>query len=236
MEDIDTENFDLNLNLKTPKLINLYRFFFAVLGWFTLIVSQIFRLQTYSSTITSVFEIIFGSYRYFTMQTNLFVVLWLTFALIWRNDPENLSKIMGIIKGGITLYITVTFIVFAVVLSPYYQPTGIEAFLNLMTHYLLPLAFIGDWILTENNDYEWRFIPFWFVYPILYLCFAVINGLTTGNYLYPFLDLGGLGETVFIVNVIVLVFFFTFLFSSYILIAKKILPFSKYSKSTEDDN
>ncbi len=222
--------------MSRPKVITIYRFFFALLGWFTLLLSEFLRIQNFATNTSSLFDLLFGSYRFFTMQTNLFVVLWLTFALIWRNDPEHLSKIMGIIKGGITLYITVTFIVFAVVLSPYYQPTGIEAFLNLMTHYLLPLAFIGDWILTENNDYEWRFIPFWFVYPILYLCFAVIHGLTTGSYLYPFLDLGGLGVAVFTINVIILVVFFTFLSSSYILIAKKILPLSKYSKSAEDDN
>ena len=149
-------------------------------------------------------------------------------AIFWSSDPVKMKKLMGKLKGAITLYITVTFLVFAVVLSPLYHPPGLEGVLNLMFHYIIPAGFIIDWFITEGNNYQWSFIPYWFCYPISYLIFALIHGGTTGDYLYPFLNLDVLGFDGLTIRVILLIAFFTGLSSLYITVSRRFFPIKQY--------
>jgi hypothetical protein len=161
-------------------------------------------------------------YKYYTMQTNLFVAIWLTIALIFNYKPDKLKKIKGVIKGGITIYITITFIVFAIMLSSLYNPTEtIERFTNIATHYIIPIAFLLDWVFTEKTiNYKWLNLVFWIIYPILYLVLAIIHGTITGDYLYPFLDVVDLGYGYFFLSVLILLAAFIFLGILLILVNK----------------
>ncbi len=149
----------------------------------------------------------FNGFKSFTMQTNLIVTIWFTLAILWHNKPQYLDKISGSLKGAFTLYITITFIFFAILLSPIYRSTGFAAFSNLIFHYITPIAFIIDWILTETKiRYQWSQLLYWIIYPIGYIVFAFLHGTFTGSYLYYFLDiseLGILGYTLFISILIV---------------------------------
>jgi hypothetical protein len=190
----------------------IYRIYFAVFIWSTILTGLL---------LGGVVSFI-GSLKYYTMQTNLMVAIWFTLAIIWHNNPKALQKISGKIKGAVTLYITVTFLVFAIVLSPLYHPTGFAFFSNLVLHYIAPIAFIIDWILTETEvKYEWKFLLYWFIYPICYLCFAITFGTFTGDYLYPFLDITALGVPFFILCLAVLVGLFVALSSVFVAINRK---------------
>ena len=130
------------------------------------------------------------------MQTNLFVSVWLTLAIIWYNKPEALKKISGLLKGAVTVYITITLIFFAILLAPFYTPpAGWPAFSNLVVHYITPIAFIVDWILTENKlRYKWKFLLYWIlIYPVCFLAFVFIHGTFTGDYIYYFFNINNLG-------------------------------------------
>ncbi|MHA2048933.1 MAG: Pr6Pr family membrane protein [Promethearchaeota archaeon] len=177
------------------KAILIYRIIFAALSWFTFITSAI----NYSITSGELLPW-FNGFKSFTMQTNLMVTIWLTLAIIWHNKPDTLEKIMGPLKGAFTLYISITFLFFAVLLSWMYQPTGFAAFTNLILHYITPIAFIIDWVLTENEKrYKWKYLLYWIIYPIGYLVFAFIHGTFTGNYLYYFLDASVFGILILVV-------------------------------------
>ncbi|MFW9895947.1 MAG: Pr6Pr family membrane protein [Candidatus Thorarchaeota archaeon] len=173
----------------------IYRIIFAGLSWFTLIASAIYYSISYG-----VFLPWFNQYKSFTMQTNLMITIWLTLAIIWHKKPETLNKITGPLKGALTLYITITFLFFAVFLSFLYTPTGFAAYTNLIFHYILPIAFIIDWVLTENKiKYRWNYLLYWIIYPIGYVVFVFIHGAFTGDYLYYFLDISALGILAFAV-------------------------------------
>ncbi|MFX0001035.1 MAG: Pr6Pr family membrane protein [Candidatus Hodarchaeota archaeon] len=177
-----------NFTLSTKNLL-LYRIIFTGLSWFTIITSWIIG----SITSGDPFSWLVG-FKYYTMQTNLMVTIWFTLAIVWYNKPESLAKISGPIKGAFTFYISTTFVFFAILLQIFYLPTGWAAFSNLILHYITPIAFITDWVLTENNvKYEWKYLPYWTIYPIGYLIFALILGTFTGDYLYPFLDISTRG-------------------------------------------
>lgn len=130
---------------------------------------------------------------YFTYQSNALVLIWLFLALLWRNDSEKLEKICGPIRGAITVYISVTFIVYGIILAPLSNPTGIDVYLNLIHHYITPFVFIVDFFITERKRYRWVYVLPWIVYPHLYLIFSFIFGHITGDYIYPFLNYPKLG-------------------------------------------
>jgi hypothetical protein len=215
-------------NKRSISYLLAYRIALAILGAITLLVSHFLSSTNPDNASMNFITTNLRIYRYFTMQTNLLVVIWLILSIIWSSDPKKMKKLMGKLKGAITLYITFTFLVFAVVLSPLYHPSGLEGVLNLMLHYIVPVGFIIDWLITEGNNYQWSFIPYWFCYPIGYLIFALIHGGTTGDYLYPFLNLDVLGFDGLIIRVILLIAFFTGLSCMYITISRRYFPIKQY--------
>ncbi|MBN1328152.1 MAG: Pr6Pr family membrane protein [Candidatus Heimdallarchaeota archaeon] len=131
-----------------------------------------------------------GMYKYYTMQTNLFVAIWFIFSIAFHNKQFYQDKIKGLFKGAVTLYISITFIVFAIALSWTYHPTGFDAFTNIIIHYIIPIAFIIDWFISEIDiRYKWKYLLFWLIYPLCYLVLSVVHGSITGNYLYYFFDI-----------------------------------------------
>jgi hypothetical protein len=127
-------------------------------------------------------------------------------AIIFHFKEARLAKIKGTVKGGITIYILITFIVFAIMLSNVYMPIDpLSQFTNIATHYIIPLAFLMDWFLTEHTkQYQWTYLGYWLIYPLLYLVFLVSHGLLTQDYLYYFLDINELGVGWFFLVVVIL--------------------------------
>ena len=205
-----------------------YRIILALLGCSTLLISHILSSTSPTNVSLTLIERNVRIYRYFTNQTNLMVIIWLAFAIIWSSDPNKMQKLKGRLKGAITLYISVTFIIFAIVLSPLYHPTGIEGIINLNLHYIIPVAFIIDWFITEGNNYQWKHILYWLIYPICYLVFALIHGATTGDYIYPFLNPEALGTSGLVISIAALIIFFIGLSCAYITVSRRLLPLKQF--------
>jgi hypothetical protein len=175
---------------QSSKTVLIYRIIFAGLSWFTFIAG----IVNYGLFYGPFYEW-FNNFRAFTIQTNFMVVIWYTLAILWYNKPESLGRITGLLKGAFTVYISITFIFFAILLAPFYHPTGWAAFSNIVFHYIAPIAFIVDWILTENKSrYKWKYLLYWTcIYPVCYLVFVFIHGALTGSYIYYFFDINALG-------------------------------------------
>jgi hypothetical protein len=196
------------------KYILIYRIICTALSWFTIITGWFINAIISGDPLSWVI-----GFRYYTMQTNLMVTIWFTLAIFWYNKPESLEKIMGPLKGAFTLYITTTFVFFAILLQAGYQPTGWAAFSNLILHYITPILFIFDWILTENKlRYKWSYIPYWIIYPIGYLIFSLLHGIFTGDYIYPFLDIISIGFVGYLIIMCLLLGLGIFFACCYILI------------------
>lgn len=206
-----------NLTLSNKNLL-IYRVIFAALSWFTFIAGAVIYAFTYGPILEW-----FNRFKTFSIQSNFLVSIWFTLAILWHNKPESLKKISGPLKGAFTMYITITFVVFAILLSPFYpQPTGWYAFSNFVLHYVTPIAFIVDWVLTETKvKYKWNYLPYWVLYPICYIIFAVIHGTFTGSYIYYFLDINILGILGFIMSISILIVFGIALGCLYIVINRK---------------
>lgn len=179
----------------------IYRIIILALTLFTLITGWVISAVSSGNPF-----IWLNGFKYYTVQTNIMVSIWLILAIVWYKKPASLKKIMGLLKGALTLYITTTFVFFAILLQIFYQPTGFAAFSNIVLHYAVPIAFIVDWALTETDlRYKWIYLPYWTIYPVCYLLFSFIHGTITGDYIYPFLDISRWGILGYTINVSLIV-------------------------------
>ncbi|MET7835453.1 Pr6Pr family membrane protein [Micromonospora sediminicola] len=141
-----------------------------------------------------------GLLPYFTIQSNVAVGVFAGYAA-WcalRDRPEPPS----VLKGAVTLYITITGTVYHLVLAnpaspfamvqPHREPG--EWWGNQFLHTVVPLLAVADWALFDRRGrLRPRYAAWWLVFPLAYLGFALVRGLVVHRYPYPFLDAGQLG-------------------------------------------
>ena len=141
-----------------------------------------------------------GLLPYFTIQSNVAVGVLAGYAgwCAARGRPEPPS----VLKGAVTLYITITGTVYHLVLAnpaspfamaqPHREPG--EWWGNQLLHTVVPLLAIADWALFDRRGrLRPRYAAWWLVFPLAYLGFALVRGLVVHRYPYPFLDAGQLG-------------------------------------------
>ncbi|GAB3062327.1 Pr6Pr family membrane protein [Micromonospora schwarzwaldensis] len=141
-----------------------------------------------------------GLLPYFTIQSNVAVGVLAGYAA-WcatRDRPEPPS----VLKGAVTLYITITGTVYHLVLAnpaspfamvqPHREPG--EWWGNHLLHTVVPLLAVADWALFDRRGrLRPRYAAWWLAFPLAYLGFALVRGLVVHRYPYPFLDAGQLG-------------------------------------------
>lgn len=136
----------------------------------------------------------FSMLNYFTIQSNLIaaaVLLWN--AIRPPSDGDALSR--DLFRGAAVLYLAITGIVYAVLLSGYnaYFESGM-AWANVMLHYVAPLAVFVDWFLMPPSPgLTFRRALVWTVYPLGYLAVSLVRGALIDWYPYAFLDPGMIG-------------------------------------------
>ena len=128
-------------------------------------------------------------WSYFTNQSNLFtaIVLLVSAYALWRGYKW---KHLDLFRGAATIYMIITGVVFAVLLSggDTKDLTAVPID-NTILHELIPIALVVDWLINPPV----KRIPFvrallWLVYPIVYAACALIRGALTGWYPYPFFN------------------------------------------------
>lgn len=139
--------------------------------------------------------------HYFTILSNVLVVLFFIFLIV--NHYRNKEYLH--IKGAITMSITITFLVFHFMLRPTmfnmigtdYSPYSAA---NLLLHYVVPLMTILDWILFDTKGEYKAYDPLlWLIIPTAYYVFSTINGIfgytfiNGSHYPYFFIDYDSLG-------------------------------------------
>ncbi len=135
-----------------------------------------------------------GLLPYFTIQSN---VLYAVVALVAAFRP-----VRPVLKGAATLYITITGVVYHLLLansaSPFWEGpihrSLLHAIGNQLLHTVVPLLAVAIWLLfDEHGTLRWRYAVYWLAYPLGYLAFALLRGLVVHSYPYGFVDPGSLG-------------------------------------------
>lgn len=138
-------------------------------------------------------------FSYFTILSNLVVAVVLT--ALWRGAARS-TPVWRALRMDSLIMITVTGLIFAIVLAPNAQLEGLEYVTNTIEHYLAP-------VLTVVTFLVWG--PFgWFrlstvltalILPILWLGYTLVRGAVINAYPYGFIDAATLGYATALRNI-----------------------------------
>lgn len=146
---------------------------------------------------------------YFTAVTNVIVLVWLTIVAVAtardlvRRGARGLTNPSPEFHGAVLMAVTVTMLVYTVVLVPTLtQDPTYEAYTltDSLVHVVAPVLVVLDWLLfTPKGRMRWRDPLLWALLPLGYLAFAFVFGALGGefepgvSYPYPFMDVATLG-------------------------------------------
>ena len=119
-----------------------------------------------------------GMLLYYTVLSNLLVVLFTGYLLIKMRSGGDSWQSPGILrlKGGVTMSIMITCVIYHFMLAP--LTTDFYRLENFLCHYIVPLWFLVDTLFFDQQGQYKRFDPiFWTVLPLIYMGFALFNGL-----------------------------------------------------------
>lgn len=125
-------------------------------------------------------------FSFFTIDSNLLAIAVLLIgAARWRSPR---TATFDLVRGQAVLCMTVTFLVFAVLLSNTDVDTAIP-WVNAVVHELLPIVLLVDWLIDPPVEpLTIRRGLRWLAFPIAWLVYTLVRGPLAGWYPYPFLD------------------------------------------------
>ncbi|WP_330179376.1 Pr6Pr family membrane protein [Nocardia sp. NBC_01503] len=146
-------------------------------------------------------------FSYFTIQSNILGVLVLLVGGL--RDPG--SRGWQLFRGAGTLYLTITGIIYAVLLADVdVQMDGLWT--NAALHKVMPLVILLDWlIIPAGIKVTPKLIGWWLIYPIAYGVYTLIRGPIVDWYPYPFIDPRTQGYLAMSGKLVVIVLFFVIL-------------------------
>lgn len=153
---------------------------------------------------------------YFTIQSNLLVAIYTTYRLFNKSKPGYWQELL---QFGILVNITITGIVYALVLASTWKPEGLSFIADALLHYVTPILSVASWLLvTKKSKWSTRFVFLWLAYPIVYFIYTMVRGPLTGFYPYPFIDASVLPTGQLVINVAAVSVFFVIVGWTYVLL------------------
>ena len=144
-------------------------------------------------------------FSYFTIQSNLFAAGVLLVSAYCATKGKR-SPFLSSARGAATLYMVITGLVFAILLSGLkgVHFTAVPRD-NIILHYIMPVAVLLDWLIDRARPgVTFRHGLRWIIYPLIYVGYTLMRGPIVGWYPYPFLNPAHHGYgLVFITSVVI---------------------------------
>jgi hypothetical protein len=132
-------------------------------------------------------------FSYFTNLSNIAISVVFIVSAVWLARGRVPTAVDVAIRGGAVVYIAFVGLVFNTLLRDV-DLGDLIPWVNLIVHFVMPIAGIVDWVLWPPRHR----LPFgvtftWMVFPAVYVAYSLIRGAVTGFYPYPFFDPTGQG-------------------------------------------
>lgn len=191
------------------------RVLLALTGWVVLVLQFALAHSTGKAIGQTMGMTTANFFSYFTILTNFLVAFSLTMSLFSSRSALGAFFSRATVQTAIAGYMLVVGCVYNVVLAKLVNLHGSAWVADFFLHTLLPLFYLGYWVLFVPKGSLWFSAPLaWLGYPVLYLCYSLARGALLGWYPYPFLDAYNLGyELVFRNACIVLGCFLVFFYA-----------------------
>jgi hypothetical protein len=192
----------------------------AIMGW-AAVLTEYYLIFGYFET--SATEVTIRFFSFFTIWTNILLSVYFTANLL--KEESRIRKFFqqpGILTA-IAAYITLVGSVYQIVLRAIWTPHGLQIVADEFLHTIIPVFVVVFWVMYEKKqELKWRQLPRWLIFPLIYLFVAMIRGMLSGWYPYPFLDLTKLDIAHLILNITLLLGYFFFLAALFVGIGKLI--------------
>ena len=143
---------------------------------------------------------IFDFFTYFTILSNIVVAIVMT--MLWRN-PNRKGAVFRTLHLDSLLMISVTGLIYGIVLAGGAKLQGLEHVTNACEHYIVPLLMVIVFIVYgPRGNFHVGTVFAALILPIAWAFFALIRGAAIGAYPYGFLDVATLGLTRVIINIV----------------------------------
>ncbi|HEY0813381.1 MAG TPA: Pr6Pr family membrane protein [Pseudonocardia sp.] len=130
-------------------------------------------------------------FAFFTILSN--VLVGVTDA-VFAARPRSRSTLLSVARFDAVSAITVTGVVYHLLLAGRYHLHGAEEFANQLFHTVTPLLTVAGWLLFGPRRLVGRrVVALSLLYPVAWLVFTLVRGAIIGWYPYPFLDVDELG-------------------------------------------
>lgn len=129
-------------------------------------------------------------FSFFTIESNLLAAFVLLVVGVGMLAGKKARPQFAFIRGAMTLYMVITGIVFALLLSGLEQRLQVTIpWVNMVFHQLMPIVVLLDWVLFPPKfTFKFRHTIWWLVFPLVYLVYTLVRGPLVDWYPYPFLD------------------------------------------------
>lgn len=129
---------------------------------------------------------LFDTLSYFTVWSNIVVALSVTLLAL---GPGADSTARRVLRVDALIMITVTAIVYALVLSPGSDPTGWDRLTNPLQHIVVPAVTLVVWcVWGPRGRISLRTVALSFVVPAVWIGFMLLRGAVIHAYPYPFVN------------------------------------------------
>lgn len=127
-------------------------------------------------------------FSFFTIESNVLASMIYVIAGIATFAGKKGAQ-LALLRGAATLYMTVTGIIYILLLSGLTQPDSSITWVNIVLHYVMPLAVLADWLVSPpERRIAFKQATWWLIFPVAYLIYSLIRGHIVGWYPYPFLN------------------------------------------------
>lgn len=173
-------------------MARLYRAVFACVGWFALGLQ--YWLTISGNPQMSAGELTLNFFSYFTILSNILVALALTVpAMAPDSGPGRWLQTEGV-RAAVAMYIVVVGVVYHFLLAATWNPQGWALVGNNLLHYVMPAAFVVDWLVfTPKGRLRWVDPAKWLVPVLIYGGWTLLHGELSGWWPYWFTDVDKLG-------------------------------------------
>ena len=144
-------------------------------------------------------------FSYFTIVSNL--VLAVGAALVAKDPRRDETWVAALRLAGLVM-ITVTGIVYHLLLAGDDQRTGLGFYTDLGLHTVVPILAVVGWLVVgPHRLFSWSILLRAVLLPVAWLAYALVRGAVVGEALYPFMDVAELGAAQVSVTLVAITLF-----------------------------
>lgn len=131
---------------------------------------------------------------YFTIWSNITVAAVAT--LLARRARRGMvgTPTLAVFRLSSLVMITITGLVYAVVLAPTSVQRGIDNLSNSLLHQITPVLAVVAWLVVgPRREFSWRTVGLSTLLPLAWIGWMLTRGAVTGTYPYGFINVAQLG-------------------------------------------